>query len=408
MSIQVLPEMPTTGQALGQAFTGGLAETLPKYAEKGALSAGLQSLAKKAGTLTPLEMVAHAQRLPGMTDTKLAAIMPFLQSTRAESAAMRESGKMMEEPSAVSGDEIPAESDTSPIPIKSKTTMDDEPTVYRGVDYLGLKRPPEFIRAKAVEMRRKTGRTFDEEVRIQQEKYDTKAEQEKQFISSKEQLTPLVMDKLKRITQAYGFEDIPGNMQERKLSSGYEQLKKNPGDPLKVAEDIGKEIDNFMKIRTKLKTGAQRGKAFFNPNAVKASLETAKNLYAKEGEEELFRDDLVNFKDISKPYATLFAFENSSNVKQALNSNASGETLYSRIEDSLSKKDNLLSIATAIERMRKPNTSAHGFLRFVGESNRKNELRLTPFQTRELVEPPRSFEPNLTDILYFTMLGRKI
>jgi len=380
MSIQIMPEMPTTGQALGQAFTRSLAENLPKHVERGALSAGLKSLGERAGGMDPLQLIAEAEGLPGMTDQKLSTLIPFLQSARAEAAAEREISQ--------------------PLAPKEKLIKKEEDAISELDEtspYFAQKLPPEIIRSKARKARKLTGRTFAEEEAIQKEKFSQKTQRQQKYLDSKATLQEGVRSRVQDISQGLGFSAIPNEYLEQVISEAENELKKDPANPLKVIEKFKNPIKSFMETRADLKNFSP---SIMGKGTSQRRLYEIREKYKKDGVLSLLEKDLTNYLGLSAPYAFKTAYGESAPIKSALSSlkksfapsSKKSEEVFRRVADKITPNDSILGIGIEL---RKKGYSPEGFLSFV-----KDAVDLSPHQERELQQQTRNFSPTLSDIYY--------
>lgn len=411
MGIQILPENPSLGQALGKGFTSGLAETLPKYAERGALSQGLKNLAERAGNMSPLELVAEAQKIPGMTDQKLQSIMPFLEGQRAETAALKEYGMTPSYDQGVQdtqtesviptsqGPEVIETATERPIGKKGISSPVDFNQIDEDREYFGQARDPSYIAAQAAITRKKSGRSPEEERKHLSEKYANLQQREKEYLANKTELQTQLRDRVTLISQGAGFSAIPDEYQEQLISKADEMLKKDPSNPARIVENLKGEVQRFMETRASVKNFKP---GLFGKGTSKRRLDSLRKAYEEKGMLSLFEKDLTNHLDLTAPYAFKLTYGESPEIKSTLsrlkNAFNPGEKrsqdVYEKIAKTLTPEDSLLGIGLDL---RKKGYNPEEFMRYITENNRDI---LSTHQLREIEQGTRQFTPSLSDLYY--------
>lgn len=408
MSVQVLPEMPTLGQALSKSLTQGLGQTLPKSIERGALSEGLRQLSSRGAGMTPIEQISALSRLPGGAELA-PSIMPFLQAQA--QAPIR---KISREGAAAS--DVPDTRGELPqqdvqAPIKQDSFLERS----KGSYYM-IPKPPD-VRQKEIEnIQKETGLPYQYIEPIYQEEEAKRIESEKGFEERKSLAESEFEKEMSRVTQKAGKDvsrDLIGETQQRYLDKVYSYLDQGLS-PKESAFKASQDALDFSKTRTILKNrGRDFSQAMKSPSRSVSSLESLKRKYMKLEEEEQFSNDLVNYAGMPRKLAQAFTYGNTPAVKKDISavkrpltfpSEKNKNEVFGKILSDLTPRDSLISAAISLE---KKKYNPRDFMNFVSQKIDNGDFSPSDLQNRELGYSIR-WEPTPGSVYYALLLGDKI
>jgi len=202
------------------------------------------------------------------------------------------------------------------------------------------------------------------------------------------------------------YKDVLGDLQEKFKAQAEDAVLSGKMTDKEAARYYGDKALDFAKARNKFTVpGRDFWSSLFTSNPLK-EVRAVKKAYDDVGESESFINDLVSRRKFSLPIASELAKPPTSNaasffsgLKQAGFGEKNDQKVFSKAFNLLTPKDSLQAFAS---QLRRKGYSPQGFLDYVAST----EKEITPFQERELQESG-SFEPSLSDILYFTMTGKK-
>jgi hypothetical protein len=222
--------------------------------------------------------------------------------------------------------------------------------------------------------------------------------------------------------------DIIGEMQNEYLLNARNEAIEGKKAPAAIANDASKKLLDFAKARSKLRatTGLSVLVPFYGKTrqSLADTFVNARKLYENEGRLNLLVDDLVHV-GLNKPTAALIAKPTTSNrpLNEFLNSaqkrfsisdaartllgkksvRKPDEVMFNDVTKMIKPNDSLLSIGARLYSL---GYDPGKFLSFVSKENTKRNF-LNKDQETELVNPP-SFQPSLTDLEYYTGIGKNL
>jgi hypothetical protein len=399
MSVQVLPEMPTLGQALSKSLTQGLGQTLPKSIERGSLSEGLRQLSSRGAGMTPIEQISALARLPGGAELA-PSIMPFLQAQA--QAPIR---KIAREGVATDARDLPQD-------VQAPVTEDSFLEKSKGSYYM-ISKPPEVRQREIENIQKETGLPYQYIEPLYQEEEAKRIESEKGFEERKTLAESEFEKEMSRVTQKAGKDvsrDIIGETQQRYLDKVYSYLDQGLS-PKESAFKASQDALDFSKTRTILKNrGRDFSQVIKSPSRSVSSLESLKRKYMKLGEEEQFSNDLVNYAGMPRKLAQAFTYGNTPAVKKDISSikrpltfpsEKNKNEVFRKILSDLSPRDSLISAAISLE---KKKYNPRDFMNFVSQKIDNGDFSPSDLQNRELGYSIR-WEPTPGSVYYNLLLG---
>ncbi len=312
MAFQSIPQSSFAsgfGGGLGAGAGQGLAESVPKEVERVRLSQGLKNLGQDFSNLTPIEQISKLVSIPGMNAQTAMAFIPYLkeqQSRKAlEQRAGQDKGNVSQIGEGKGKTELPSQMLESPratIRLGPEELLQEAnklASLYPGLN-------DEQLKAKAKE--------FDEErVGKAKEQAALADKGESEF----NRLTDLFLHK----KENEKFADIIGEMQGEELRKIRRRVLDENISPFTAAEEASKDMLNFAKSRQQLRTN--KAALIFGGKSgekVLKDLQNARPEYAKRGQLENFRNDLITYHKLTPENAARIAYPESEDIKPVINS----------------------------------------------------------------------------------------
>lgn len=384
--VQVIDTGGTLATNLGAGFGRGLAEQVPKEIERTRLASGLEKLAGSTEQ-NPLRQLASLYNIPGITPQIASQAQEYLRQQAIINEANRANQPVKE-------GEIPSAAQPSAIPATAKEIRPPQ----------RLQSTPEAIRQGGLQYIARFPQRYRNIEEAENRYRQDVANQEKQIAHVDNRFTE-VGDELLQKFGPERYTNVLGELQREFKKRAEDAVLSGQMSETEAADHYTKQMLDFAKARDKQQTqGPERFKALFAGTPQK-ELKAAQKAYQEADLPEAFVNDLVTYQKLSLPVASEFAFPLDPEEKKyfkdlKVSKGVFGNTqkVYEEVLNRLSPKDSLQNFALQLS---KKGYSPQQFLEYALNSEKK----FTPFQTREL-QSIGSFQPTLSDILYFKLLGK--
>lgn len=201
------------------------------------------------------------------------------------------------------------------------------------------------------------------------------------------------------------YKDVLGELQENFRKQAEDSVISGRMTEKEAARHFGEKALDFAKARNKFTVpGRDFWRSLVSSSPLK-EVKAAKRAYDEAGIPEAFLNDLVSKRKFSLPYASELAFPPTAKAKDFFNHlkfsgfvKKEDPKTFDKALQLLTPKDSLQAFAAELNRK---GFSPTAFLDYAATNG-----ALTPFQEREL-ENYSNFQPSITDILYFTLSGKK-
>lgn len=402
--VQILPQRDIGGD-IGRSLGEGLSKGLNEYIDRSFLSKGLEKLGTKQFK-SPLDVAGQLYKIPGMTAEKFSVIYPLI-SQKLAAQQLQESSKQPLK--SFDTQKIASE---QPLSIEEDTKRILTPESSRILQETFIPKDPEELRKEAAELHLSKPLAYPsvqsaEEFLLNQESNREKYFNNKLQAAQRQQQLKNEIDSefdsyLNVKLQKEGknvYQDIPGNILTKVKAKAENDVASGKLSTKAAAEKYAQEALDFAKTRNNLlTTGAQKWKALTTPKPQNA-IKQMRNAYEKVEALEEFKDDLVSGIGLSLPYASREAYPPSEEMKNISTKGGIKQTAQ-QILDKIKPTDSLQSIALSLKNKVDPAL----LLEEVQNLNSFQD-KLNSRQTREL-ENIGSFNPSLSDIFYYTFIGK--
>lgn len=393
--VQVIDTGGSVAGRIGKGFGKGLAEQIPKDVNRYLLSSGLQKLASSTET-NPMKQLASLYSIPGITPEIANQAQEYLRGQASINEAKAEEERNKAKP-PISAEAQPTDANVQRS-VSSVQPTGKQPSPSR------LQGTPEAIRAGGLEYTKKYPNRYRNIASAEERYREDLANQNKQIQHINDRFKTVG----EQLLQKYGketYQSVLGELQRDFERKAEDAVLSGKMSETEAADHYTTKMLDFAKARNKLQTkGPDKWKAVFGNG--KEELKAAKKAYDDADKPEAFLNDLVTYQKLSLPRASELAFPLSKDESEYLKSlkvsagKGFGDQgkVYQQALDRLSEEDSLQNVALQLY---KKSYSPQDFLKYVQNSGKE----LTPFQEREL-QSIGSFQPSLSDILYFTLIGK--
>lgn len=373
-----------------------MSEQLPKEVERTRLSSGLRNLGNSQET-DPLKRLAEIYSVPGVTPEIANQVSQYVQSNQLRNATNRNG-----EP----------QNNTSISPMENREAMQNNsatanvPKFDRMSSNYLTPSDAATIDQRAAQIQDQTGILFQKAQEVAQREDDKRVEAERGFEARNDLAEKEFNKYVDTATQkeAKDYSDIIGDMKNDYLTKLQNDVA-NGKSPRQASLDRSKELLDFAKARSALRSQGQSFWKSLFTNLPTQQVTAAKKIYDKYDSPELLMNDLITYQKFSKPRASAIAFPPKeqgagffSNLKRSNGAEVNDAKVFDQALEKLSNKDSLQSFALQLQ---KKGYSPQGFLSYA----LKNSDKLTARQSAEL-QNIGSFQPSMSDILYFTLTGK--
>ncbi len=387
--VQVIDTGGSVAGRIGKGFGKGLSEQIPKEVERHRLSSGLESLSNTKET-NPLKQLASLYAIPGVRENPEIANQAF-NYLRQQVAINEAKGQQPEQVPGVAGpqqDEVKSNLPASSQP-KSVPRLQSTPEAIRqgGLSYIA--RFP--TRYRSLE--------------------EGEAQYQKDVANQQGQIA-FVNDRFKNVgatlLQQMGedkFNNVMGELQREFEKRAEDAVLSGKMSETEAADKYSKQMLDFAKARDAQQTmGPDRWRALFGGQPQKA-IKAAQKAYEEADMPEAFRNDLISYQKLSYHRASEVAFPLDKSEEEYFKKLPvskgvfdKNEEVFEKTFDRLKDTDSLQNFALQLS---KKGYSPQDFLTYALD----HEKNLTPIQVREL-QHIGSFQPSLSDILYYTLIGK--
>jgi hypothetical protein len=452
--VQVLPQSGSLFGRIGSGIGQGLAEQLPKEIERGRLAQGLQQFEQDSAGLNPMQSLARAYAIPGITPQMSQSFGELARQQGIKNSYTQTRGKQnlprIDKPNASQ-----AINDVNfgnfEKNARSKTEQKDfvRPTEQgqpQAVDTNPLRQEAIPLSPWSTDRRNEERAILGQEypwMNVEQinemasdnerrELAQPEAEQAKDAYKTekKKEIEEAFTKKLEKLTQKQGpdvFKDVTGEMQNNFLRTVERDIASNP--KLTVEDAVEKRVQQLFQIpkaKTKLNILASRN-IFDQLNPIKKkeamkNLLSASTIFADVGDNEEFFDILKTKNDekigtrgfdLSPENAAWIAYPRSKNIEnftksinpQKLGQDSTRRAQYyaSQVGKLMSDDDSILSILKEIY-VKDPYFDKSVFMDYFRDNQK--ELGLTSKQKQEFLEK-LDVIPTWGDITLFPYLFRE-
>ncbi len=302
MAFQVIPQS-NFASGIGSALGKGLADQLPKEIQRGALSAGLKQLGESKEQLNPMDIMTRGLSIPGMTPELLQQFIPMIQQIQSR-RALEQKAKIGQE----STRQVEPSQQTKAAPAE----MGELRKRMESRDFAQPKDDKQIYQ-RALELSQINTNLNEQEAIAQAQAEDTRRIQSDQSLLNK---SKMVEDEFDRITGTFlqkegkdKFGDIIGEMQSDYLENARNKALDKGLSPLTAAREAANDLLNFAKARQQLRTNKSAliygGKS---GDKVLKDIQNLRSEYAKRGQLENLRNDLINYHTLTPENADRLAF----------------------------------------------------------------------------------------------------
>lgn len=380
---------------LGKSLGEGIEKSLPREAERGRLSSGLQKLG------LPSEL-AGLYGLPGGKE-----IAPYVT----DYLSSQREGSLYDQPES----QQPRISEAEELhPVREKP-ITGIPKYDRNASNYLTPTDPQLLGQKAEALRKEKGISFTRAKQFLEDQ-DAKRIQAEQAFESRATMGKNLFDEdLTLLLQKEGqgkYADLEG-LQQKKYQTLVDQDISAGISPKQAANTRAKEAFEFAKARQKVKNiGSEKWFSGGTRSAKKAALMEDRKQYKKADALETFKNDLITYQGLTSPAASYLAFppQENSELQSAIKASISDKKVgtgilddkkVSNIVSKIRPDDSLQAIAFEIQNK---GASGASFMERVAKLAEQGKVKLSPEQEAELGSVP-DFKKNLSDVYFFSFGG---
>lgn len=383
--VQVLEQLGSISGRIGKGFAKSLSEQLPQEVARHRLSSGLRNLSESKEQ-NPLKQLADLYSTPGITPEIAKQAQEYMRQQAIINEGQSNVQSQNQGQSQPMANQPPSQQQSQ---NQAPQRLQNTPEAIRlgGLNY--IKKFP--LRYRSVE--------------------DAEAQYIKDATHQQTQIDEVrkgLQEKSSQLLHKNGkekYSDVLGELQREFEKRAEDDVISGRRSRSEAEDYHGKKMLDFAKARNKQQTmGKDRMRALFSSNP-KKELKAAREIYKDADMPEAFANDLITYQGLSRPFASEFAFpidekeksyfKNIPVSKGTFGSNT--EKVYEDTLDRLSNQDSLQNFALQLSRK---GYSPQNFLNYALEHPDK----LTPRQLSEL-QNIGSFQPTLSDVAYFTLVG---
>jgi hypothetical protein len=409
---------------IGQHFGNSLAEQFPKEMERGRLAQGLENLSQPGSQLTPIQQYSHLLR-SGANAEQIQQILPMLERINAR----QESTDLIQEGNKNAPGKTLAPTTQPNVPNQQPPTETPNRIIKprHEQEALNLVKPytSEERRERATYLNQNFPNRFPTiaaaESEADRERADEIAAQNtilQEGANARGTRQNLEQEVQKRLNFDLGEKHtnpeaapLPTNYIKKQIDKADEEVANAKKTVQQAADDASEDMKKYRESRLKLITSGNKWWLQKSSKDITRQLDNLREEYAKRGELENFVNDMVYYHNLSRPYASTYAYplkdnkELSSYVSKNLEPKNISKIGFKTRENNLDKfvqdlpklikdDDSLLAIASGLKDY---SYDPSEFLSKVKELSDERTLRLNDRQRDELTADIG--KPSIGDLL---------
>lgn len=387
---QYIRQAPILGR-VGESLGAGLADVVPKEAERYRLKQGLKNIQNNPGA-TQFERLSNLYTIPGLSENMANQLAPMLNQAAVKQA--RQNGRQgltnqnqrsvnqqiidkgQPQPTQEIGqpfNQFQQQTQYQPKETTSKRTEKKNPSITTQAAQQAVVQPilhasPEQIVQRGYELEDQYGLTpeaaRDEAVREDANRVEN--EKEMQALAGRENIAESNLktkldDKVKQKThkdvgtgQGGLFDILPGEVYNRFLKKA-ETLKNQGKTDTQATDQVSDDVKEIVKDINTMSNNIG-GRPFFGKTSsqLNKDINSLKNSFEKNGELELFKDIQMDKLDIGDHEASLNTWKPSKDLeKEIINSSVedSPKEIAARLYKHITPNDSIFSIGNLLNRV---------------------------------------------------------